>query len=242
MDEAAIPILLVEDNPADVAIIQRSLKKGNLHNPVRVARDGAEAIDCLHDRVMQPGVLILDINLPKLDGMEVLRAAKRLDPETVAVMLTSHASLQTAVQSLRREGAFDYIEKSKDDLPQLVEAVRLALKKRALQLQTRWVVRSQAGGERVIDMTQVKERFDLSDREIDVVKCLCRGDTNKEIGERLFISDLTVKGHLKHIFQKMNVHNRATLVATILASSGPPPPNGEPPPTREPASPRRARA
>ena len=242
MDESAIPILLVEDNPADVAIIQRSLKKGNLHNPVRVARDGAEAIDCLHDRVMQPGVLILDINLPKLDGMEVLRAAKRLDPETVAVMLTSHASLQTAVQSLRREGAFDYIEKSKDDLPQLVEAVRLALKKRALQLQTRWVVRSQAGGERVIDMTQVKERFDLSDREIDVVKCLCRGDTNKEIGERLFISDLTVKGHLKHIFQKMNVHNRATLVATILAGSGPPPPNGEPPPTREPASPRRARA
>jgi DNA-binding NarL/FixJ family response regulator len=184
----------------------------------------------------------LDINLPKLDGMEVLRAAKRLDPETVAVMLTSHASLQTAVQSLRREGAFDYIEKSKDDLPQLVEAVRLALKKRALQLQTRWVVRSQAGGERVIDMTQVKERFDLSDREIDVVKCLCRGDTNKEIGERLFISNLTVKGHLKHIFQKMNVHNRATLVATILAGSGPPPPNGEPPPAREPASPRRARA
>ena len=241
MDEAAIPILLVEDNPADVAIIQRSLKKGNLHNPVRVARDGAEAIDCLHDRVMQPGVLILDINLPKLDGMEVLRAAKRLDPETVAVMLTSHASLQTAVQSLRREGAFDYLEKSKDDLPQLVEAVRLALKKRALQLQTRWVVRSQAGGERVIDMTQVKERFDLSDREIDVVKCLCRGDTNKETGERLFISDLTVKGHLKHIFQKMNVHNRATLVATILAGAGPPSSNGERPPAHEPSSPRRVR-
>ena len=242
MDETAIPILLVEDNPADVAIIQRSLKKGNLHNPVRVARDGAEAIDCLHDRVMQPGVLILDINLPKLDGMEVLRAAKRLDPETVAVMLTSHASLQTAVQSLRREGAFDYLEKSKDDLPQLVEAVRLALKKRALQLQTRWVVRSQAGGERIIDMATVKEQFDLSDREIDVVKCLCQGDTNKEIGERLFISDLTVKGHLKHIFQKMNVHNRATLVATILAGAEPPSPNGEPPPAREPPSPRRVRA
>jgi DNA-binding NarL/FixJ family response regulator len=241
MDETTIPILLVEDNPADVAIIQRSLKKGNLHNPVRVARDGAEAIDCLHDRVMQPGVLILDINLPKLDGMEVLRAAKRLDPETVAVMLTSHATLQTAVQSLRREGAFDYLEKSKDDLPQLVEAVRLALKKRALQLRTHWVVQSLTGGERVIDMTQVKERFDLSDREIDVVKCLCRGDTNKEIGERLFISDLTVKGHLKHIFQKMNVHNRATLVATILAGAGPPSSNGERPPAHEPSSPRRVR-
>lgn len=241
MDETAIPILLVEDNPADVAIIQRSLKKGNLHNPVRVARDGAEAIDCLHDRGAQPGVLILDINLPKIDGMEVLRAAKRLDPETVAVMLTSHASLQTAVQSLRREGAFDYLEKSKDDLPQLVEAVRLALKKRALQLQTRWVVRSQAGGERIIDMAQVKERFDLSDREIDVVKCLCQGDTNKEIGERLFISDLTVKGHLKHIFQKMNVHNRATLVATILAGAGPPSSNGDRPPAHEPSSPRRVR-
>jgi DNA-binding CsgD family transcriptional regulator len=70
-------------------------------------------------------------------------------------------------------------------------------------------------------MSAVKSRFDLSDREIDVVKCLCRGDTNKEIGTHLFISDLTVKGHLKHIYEKIGVHTRSSVVSTILAGFPP---------------------
>lgn len=213
-----ISILLVEDSPSDIAVIQRSLKKAGVANPLHVARDGQEAIDFLHERFARPGVLILDIHLPKVNGIDVLHEAKQIDEEIVAIMLTSHASMKTAIQSLRREGAFDYLEKSKDDLPQLVEAVRLAIEKRALQLQHRWVVQAE-GGERVIDMKKVQESFDLSGREVDVIKCLCRGDANKEIAERLFISELTVKGHLKKIYQKMDVHNRATLVSKILSGA-----------------------
>jgi DNA-binding NarL/FixJ family response regulator len=213
-----IPILLVEDNPADVAIIQRSLQKSGLPNPVHVVRDGQEAVDFLHRRYVRPGVLILDIHLPKVGGMEVLKEAKRVDPETVVIMLTARASLRTAVASLRREGAFDYLQKSKEELPQLVDAVRLGVERRALRLQTRWIIESE-GERRIIDTVKLQEVFDLSEREIDVVKCLCRGDSNKEIAERLFISELTVKGHLKSIYQKAAVHNRATLVAKVMASA-----------------------
>jgi DNA-binding NarL/FixJ family response regulator len=217
MERASIPILVVEDDPGYIEIIQRFLKKGGITNPFHVARDGQEAIDFLHKGDVKPGVLILDIHLPKINGMEVLKEAKRIDPEMVVIMLTGYASIQTAVQSLRRGGAFDYIQKSKDDLSELVETVRLALDKQALRLQTRWVIQNE-GSERTIDMVKVQKEFGLSDREIDVVKCLCRGDTNKEIAERLFISELTVKGHLKKIYQKMGVHNRATLVSKILSN------------------------
>jgi two-component system NarL family response regulator len=219
MDEASIGILLAEDSPTDVQIIQRSLKKGTVTNPLVVAPDGQVALDLLREPSSRFGLLILDIHLPKVGGLDVLKEARRIDPELVVIMLTGQASFDTAVQSLRREGAFDYLEKSKDDLPDLVDAVRLALKRRALRLPTRWKVTSNAGTEPVVDMQSVKDRFNLSDREVDVIKCLCRGDTNKKIGERLFISDLTVKGHLKHIYQKMGAHTRSAVVSTVMANA-----------------------
>jgi DNA-binding NarL/FixJ family response regulator len=219
MDELPVGILLAEDNPADVEIIRRSLHKGHLTNPLVVARDGQTALELLRDSASRFAVVILDIHLPKIGGLDVLKEAKSVDPELVVIMLTGQASLQTAVQALRHEGAFDYVKKSKDDLPDLVEAVRLALKKHSVRRQTLWTVGSNADGARTIDMHTVKERFDLSDREVDVIKCLCRGDTNKEIAERLFISDLTVKGHLKHIYQKMGVHTRSAVVSTVLANA-----------------------
>lgn len=219
MDEASIAILLAEDNPADVEIIRRSFVNGRVPNPLVVARDGQAALDLLREPSARFGVAILDIHLPKIGGLDVLNEAKRLDPELVVIMLTGNASFQTAVQSLRHEGAFDYLEKSKDDLPTLVEAVRLGLKKRAIRLQTRWTIPSTTGHARVVDMYLIKDRLNLSDRELDVIQCLCRGDTNKEIASRLLISDHTVKGYLKQIYHKMGVHTRSAVVSTVLANT-----------------------
>jgi NarL family two-component system response regulator LiaR len=218
MDKASIPIFLVEDNPADVALIQKLTKKAGILNPFYVARDGQEAIDFLHRRFVEPGVVILDIHLPRVNGIEVLKETKRVDPDAVVIMLTARASLDTAIESLRHEGAFDYLEKSKDNPKELVEAIRLAIEKRMLQIETHWAIQDE-GRSRVIDMMKVQEAFGLSTREVDVIKCVCRGDANKEIAERLFISELTVKGHLKNIYQKMSVHNRATLVSKVLAGA-----------------------
>lgn len=217
-NKEALPILLVEDSPTDVTIVQKALKKAGISNPLHVCHDGEEAIDFLHERFSNIGLVILDIHLPKIGGLEVLKEAKRIDPDMMVIMLTSQASMKTAIQSLRRDGAYDYLEKSKDDLPDLIEAVKSALETRMLRLQTHWVIPGE-GGERIIDMSKIQEEYGLSNREIDVVKCLSRGDANKEIADRLFISELTVKGHLKKIYQKMDVHNRATLVSKVLAGT-----------------------
>ncbi len=218
IDATTVPILLVEDSLTDVEIIRLSLQKSGLKNPLHHVKDGQEAVDFLHDRTIQPGVLILDIHLPKMSGIDVLRVAKKVDPHAVVIMLTGQSSVKTAVQSLRHEGAFDYIEKSKDDLPQLVEAVRLAVEKRALSHRTMWPLASE-GINHLVDTAKIERTFGLSKREIDVLKCLFSGGKNKEIAEKLFISELTVKVHLKKIYEKMNVHSRTTLFSKILSSS-----------------------
>jgi len=92
-------ILLVEDNPDDVALTLRALKQNNIRNEVIVARDGAEALDYLfgkgtytnRDMTVHPQVILLDLKLPKVDGLEVLRQI-RSNPKTKllpVVILTS---------------------------------------------------------------------------------------------------------------------------------------------------------
>jgi two-component system response regulator len=121
MDNRAI--LLVEDNPDDVALTLRAFRKNQIVNPVVVARDGAEALDFLfgtgahagHDTSVLPPVMLLDLKLPRIDGLEVLRRV-RADPRTAllrVVILTSSVEEQDLVAGYRL-GANSYIRKPVD--------------------------------------------------------------------------------------------------------------------------------
>ncbi len=125
-------ILLIEDNPDDEALTLRALRKNNVANEVAVVRDGAEALDYLlcrgqyaeRDIQAQPAVTLLDLKLPKVDGLEVLRqvranSATQLLP---VVILTSSKEEQDIVTGYRL-GANSYIRKPVD-FEQFVDAVR----------------------------------------------------------------------------------------------------------------------
>ncbi len=125
-------ILLVEDNPDDEVLTRRALKKNNIGNKVVVARDGAEALDYLfgmgayegRDMSEMPQVVLLDLKLPKVDGLEVLRRL-RADERTrllPVVILTSSGEQQDLVDGYGY-GANSYIRKPVD-FAQFVEAVR----------------------------------------------------------------------------------------------------------------------
>jgi two-component system, response regulator len=116
-------ILLVEDNPNDEALTLRALKKNNIGNMVFVARDGAEALDFLfctgtyadRDPNDMPQLILLDINLPKIDGLEVLRRIRR-DKRTrrlPVVMLTSSNEEQDLIEAYD-SGANSYVRKPVD--------------------------------------------------------------------------------------------------------------------------------
>lgn len=116
-------ILLVEDNPDDEALTVRALKKANVHNLIVVVRDGAEALDYLfgtgvhagRDARLTPQVVLLDIKLPKIDGLEVLRRV-RADARTEllpVVILTSSSEEQDMIEGYRL-GANSYVRKPVD--------------------------------------------------------------------------------------------------------------------------------
>ena len=121
-------ILLVEDNPDDVDLTLRALKMNNILNKVTVARDGQQALDYFFgagaSANVAPSVVLLDLKLPKIDGLEVLRRI-RADPRTCLlpiVILTSSREEQDIVSSYRL-GANSYIRKLVD-FDQLVETIK----------------------------------------------------------------------------------------------------------------------
>lgn len=120
MNEKPVEILLVEDNPNDLELTRRALRKANLSNNIQVARDGAEALEFLFcegayaDRKIEDGpkVILLDLKLPKIDGLEVLKQVKT-DPRTKAipvVVLTSSKEQRDVVESYQL-GVNSYIVK-----------------------------------------------------------------------------------------------------------------------------------
>lgn len=125
-------ILLVEDNPDDVELTLRALKQYNVKNQIAVVRDGAEALDYLfatgaysdRDTTAMPAVVILDLKLPKVDGLEVLQRMRADDRTKLVpvVILTSSKEEQDMINGYKL-GANSYVRKPVD-FTQFIEAVR----------------------------------------------------------------------------------------------------------------------
>ena len=132
MNSSKVEILLVEDNPTDVELTLRTLKKHNLTNTVQVVTDGEEALDYIFatgsykDREInkKPKVVLLDLKLPKVDGLEVLRRIKSDErtKDIPVVVLTSSQEEKDRIESYRL-GVNSYIAKPVD-FQQFTEAVR----------------------------------------------------------------------------------------------------------------------
>ncbi len=115
-----VGVLLVEDDPEDVQITRRAFKKGKIANPLYVVRDGEEAMEFLHhkgryadaSKAPRPGLILLDLNLPRLDGREVLNLIKT-DPDLrrIPVVVLTTSSEEADVFGCYDKGANTYITK-----------------------------------------------------------------------------------------------------------------------------------
>jgi DNA-binding NarL/FixJ family response regulator len=177
------------------------------------AEDGAAAVS--EAIRLQPNVVVMDIRMPRLDGIEATRRLVALGPGAPHVLVLTTFDLDEYVYEALRAGAGGFA--LKDASPtQLAEAVRTvaageallapAVTRRLIERYTRAPTPEVARRERFTDLTE---------RELEVLQLLTRGLSNLEIGERLFLSEATVKTHVTHVLAKLGVRDRVQ--AVVLA-------------------------
>jgi DNA-binding NarL/FixJ family response regulator len=177
---------------------------------VAEASNGREAVD--KAARFDPTVVLMDIRMPELDGLEATRRILAADPDARILVLTTF-DLDEYVYEALRAGASGFV--LKDDPPeQLIAAVRTVASGDALLSPaiTKRVINAFA---RIPRPTPPKELDDLSARERDVFRLIAQGLSNAQIGQELFISETTVKTHVTHILQKLNLRDRVQ--AVVLA-------------------------
>ena len=155
--------------------------------------DGRQVLDSF--RAHKPDVVLLDLRLPGMDGLQIIKLLRQENPDARIVILSSYGGgddITRAIQS----GASGYVLKSMP-LEQMLQAVRVV----------------KAGGQyfprEISDRVNQRIQSDISSREIEVLRLIAQGNANKEIGAKLGISEGTVKNHLTHIFTKLGAADRA---------------------------------
>jgi DNA-binding NarL/FixJ family response regulator len=203
--------VLVADDQSMVRAGFRMLLAGEEDiDVVAEASNGLEAVEKAER--FHPDVILMDIRMPELDGLEATRRILATDNGARILVLTTF-DLDEYVYEALRAGASGFV--LKDDPPeQLIGAVRVVATGDALLSPsvTRRVIKRFT---RTPFPTPPKELDDLSERERDVLRLIARGLSNAEIGQELFISETTVKTHVTHILQKLGLRDRVQ--AVVLA-------------------------
>jgi DNA-binding NarL/FixJ family response regulator len=203
--------VLVADDQSMVRAGFRMLLSGEPDiEVVAEASNGVEAVD--KAARFAPTVVLMDIRMPELDGLEATRRILAADDAARILILTTF-DLDEYVYEALRAGASGFV--LKDEPPeQLLAAIRVVARGDALL--------SPAITKRVIEQFTRRPRpaaptalDDLTDRERDVFRLVARGLSNAEIGRELFISETTVKTHITHILQKLDLRDRVQ--AVVLA-------------------------
>jgi len=178
--------------------------------PVAAAADGEEAV-ALSSR-HRPDVVLMDLRMPRLDGVEATRRIREAQPETEIVVLTTHADDDSILDALRA-GARGYLTKDAG-IAEISRAVHAAADHHALLdpvVQSRLIAAAGAGAaRRPTPPTSLPD--DLTPREAEVLSLIARGLSNAEIAAALVVSEATVKTHVNHLFAKIGARDRAQAV------------------------------
>jgi len=199
---SAITILIVDDHEVVRRGVRNYLETLPEFNVVGEAATGEEAIDMAAEHV--PDVVLMDLILPGMDGVEATRRIKKISPRTQTVVLTSYHQDEHIFPALQA-GAISYILKDMK-MDKLADAVRKAASGEVVlhpRVAAR-LIQEVHGAER----QETNPFQDLTEREMEVLKLIANGLSNSKIAEQLVISENTVKGHVSNILSKLHLVDR----------------------------------
>jgi len=205
-----ITILLVEDHVVVRESIRQFLEREEKLEVVGEAGDGEEAVQMASQ--LKPDVIIMDISMPKLNGIEATKRIKALQPSVAILILTAY-DYEQYIFPLLEAGAAGYLLKdvSSRELISAIETVYrgdAVLHPAVARKVMRRLTKVEPTGERASDL--------LSERELTILKMAAKGMSNSDIAEKLHLSARTVESHLGSIFNKLGVGSRTEAVIKAM--------------------------
>ncbi len=205
--EKPIRLILVEDQPTILQQQRRLLEAFEELEVMGAARDGAGALELIREH--NPDVVLLDLGLPDLDGIEVIRQLKREGIKVEILIYTIFDEEERVLEAVRA-GASGYLLKG-TPAERMVEAVR--------EVHSGGSVIQPRLARRLLRHFQAQDQEgapSLTPRETEILGLIARGLTNREAAETLGVSPATVRTHLEHIYAKLDVSNRTEAVTEAI--------------------------
>ncbi|MGQ9501008.1 MAG: response regulator [Anaerolineae bacterium] len=205
----SISLLLADDHAVVRAGTRQLLERQPDMRVVGEASNGEEAVRLAME--LKPDVVIMDVRMPGMSGVEATRRIKQEVPQVAVLVLTAHDD-DEYIFALLQAGANGYLLKTAE-IDELVRAIRAVASGRSMldPAVAGKVMAQFASGRTPAEWVSgvKKDEFEgLTERELEILRLVGRGLTNKEIGRKLFISDRTVQAHLSNIFSKLGVGSR----------------------------------
>jgi DNA-binding NarL/FixJ family response regulator len=200
-----IRLMLADDHRMLREGLSRSMSEHGF-DVVGEARDGVEAVNMAY--AVQPDVILMDVSMPEMDGVEACRQVRSSVEGTRVVMLTMHADQEVLANAIRA-GACGYLVKD-CSTEEIAEAVRMAANgDTALSPQ---LAASMLDEVRKLDQQPSREERVVTKREEEVLQLIADGCSTTEVAEQMYISQKTVKNHLASIYQKLDARDRTQAV------------------------------
>jgi DNA-binding NarL/FixJ family response regulator len=187
-----VKVLLADDHPALLRGLRRSLERDGGFEIVGEAHDGAQVLPAI--RETSPEVVLLDMHMPGIDGMGCIPRIRTAYPD-VKIVMCSMESATEKVEAAFLAGACGYVVKTVDPRD-LAPAIRQAIAGTAFK---------PVGA---ADDGRIGRAVGLTAREIEILRFVARGQSNKTIARELWVTEQTVKFHLSNVFRKLRVSNR----------------------------------
>ena len=203
-DDQPVRLLIVDDHPVVRDGLRGMFEGEEGFEVVAEATNGADAIS--KARAHDPDVVLMDLRMPEMDGVSAIRQMTDLGIAARVLVLTTFDTDSDVLPAIEA-GATGYLLK---DAPrdELLRAVRSAAAGEA--------VLSPSVAARLLDQVRQPAKETVSQRELEVLQLIASGATNREVAERLFVSEATVKTHLLHIYAKLGVNDRAAAVGAAF--------------------------
>jgi len=206
-------VLIVDDQTLFRTGLSRLLDEDPRVEVVGEAKDGAEAV--VQAAKLKPDVVLMDIKMPNLDGIEAARQITQADPNIKVLMLTTFEADNQVIQALKA-GARGYVLKDSTAQAIITSIAAVMSGERVM---------ASVVANRVLELltgtTSPKEFYDgLTSREVEILKLLATGMANKQIAYRLQISEKTVRNHVSHTYEKLGIYDRAQAVLARLGGRG----------------------